>query len=107
VLGFTFKENCPDIRNTRVTDLIDELESYHAHVDVYDPWVDSKEAHEEYGIELISDLQEDQYDAIILAVGHHQFKDMNTSGIRQLGKLLHVLYDVKSILPQADVDGRL
>ncbi len=107
VLGFTFKENCPDIRNTRVIDLIDELESYHAHVDVYDPWVDSKEAHEEYGIELISDLQQDQYDAIILAVGHNQFKDMNTSGIRQLGKSLHVLYDVKSILPKADVDGRL
>ena len=107
VLGFTFKENCPDIRNTRVTDLIDELESYHAHVDVYDPWVDSKEAHEEYGIDLISDPQKDQYDAIILAVGHSQFKDMNTSGIRQLGKSLHVLYDVKSILPKADVDGRL
>ena len=107
VLGFTFKENCPDIRNTRVTDLIDELESYHAHVDVYDPWVDGKEAQEEYGIDLISDPQEDQYDAIILAVGHNQFKDMNTSGIRQLGKSLHVLYDVKSILPQADVDGRL
>jgi len=107
VLGFTFKENCPDIRNTRVTDLIEELESYHAHVDVYDPWVDSQEAHEEYGIDLISDPQNDQYDAIILAVGHNQFKDMNTSGIRQLGKSLHVLYDVKSILPQADVDGRL
>jgi len=107
VLGFTFKENCPDIRNTRVTDLIDELESYHAHVDVYDPWVDSKEAHEEYGIDLISDPQKDQYDAIILAVGHSQFKDMNTSGIRQLGKSPHVLYDVKSILPKADVDGRL
>ncbi len=107
IMGLTFKENCPDLRNTRVTDLIDEFKHYHAEVDVYDPWVDAKEAQHEYGIEPISEPQQGAYDAVILAVGHRQFQALGVDGMHALGKSKHVLYDVKYVLPAKAVDGRL
>ncbi len=107
VLGLTFKENCPDLRNTRVVDIIREFEDYHARIDVYDPWVDANEAYEEYGILPVRELREGHYDAIILAVAHRQFVELGAEGIRALGKPHAVLYDVKSILPREAVDARL
>ena len=107
MLGLTFKENCPDLRNTRVIDMIKEFQNYGAKVDVYDPWIDAEEAKHEYGITPISKLENGKYDAVILAVSHHQFKDMGVDKIRALGKPQSVLYDVKSLLPKDKVDGRL
>lgn len=107
VLGLTFKENCPDLRNTRVVDIVSEFRGYNARVDVYDPWVDPEEAHHEYGITPIKELQAGRYDAIILAVAHHQFKAMGIERIRALGTPSAVLFDVKCILPAEQVDGRL
>ncbi len=107
VLGLAFKENCPDLRNTRIIDVIREFDSYHANVSVYDPWVKADEAKKAYGINLINDPQQDHYDAIILCVGHRQFKALGASGIKALGKQNSVLYDVKCILPKEDVCERL
>jgi len=107
ILGLTFKENCPDLRNTRVIDIIRTLESYHASVDVYDPWADPKEAQHEYQISLQTELHENTYDAVILAVSHKEFAELGIDKIRKLGKQDHVLYDIKSLLPKAQVDGRL
>ena len=107
VLGLTFKENCPDLRNTRVTDVIHELQTYNANVDVYDPWVDPLEAEEEYGIQPIKEPQPNQYDAIILAVPHRQFVEMGAAKIRALGKSNHILFDVKYVLPVGQSDARL
>jgi UDP-N-acetyl-D-galactosamine dehydrogenase len=107
ILGLTFKENCPDLRNTRVVDIIQEFRDYNARVDVYDPWVDAREAVHEYGIEPIIQPQPGHYDAIILAVAHRQFRDMGAEGIRILGKPDSVLFDVKYVLPASTVDGRL
>ncbi|MBI3776351.1 MAG: Vi polysaccharide biosynthesis UDP-N-acetylglucosamine C-6 dehydrogenase TviB [Gammaproteobacteria bacterium] len=107
MLGLTFKENCPDLRNTRVIDMIKEFQNYGAKVDVYDPWIDAEEAKHEYGITPISTLENGKYDAVILAVSHHQFKSMGVDKIRALGKPQSVLYDVKSLLPKDKVDGRL
>ena len=107
VLGLAFKENCPDLRNTRVVDVIDEFRGYDAHVDVHDPWVDADEARHEYGLDLVGELKPDSYDAIILAVGHRQFVEMGAQSLRALGKPGCVLFDVKNILPREAVDGRL
>ncbi len=107
VMGLAFKENCPDLRNTRVIDVIKEFESYHANVEVYDPWVSPDEALNEYGIELIKEPRPDRYDATIIAVGHNQFKALGAEGIRQLGKPGSILFDVKHILPKDQVDERL
>lgn len=107
IMGLTFKENCPDIRNTRVVDLVHEFESYHANVDVYDPWVDPEEVRHEYGFDVVSEPQVAAYDAIILAVGHRQFLAMGADGIRAFGKEAHVLFDVKYLLPKDKVDDRL
>ena len=107
IMGLSFKENCPDLRNTRVVDLIEEFESYSANVEVYDPWVNADEAVCEYGIRPIAELEQGQYDAIVLAVSHDQFKDLGAAGIRALGKASSVLYDIKYLLPVGDVDGRL
>jgi UDP-N-acetyl-D-galactosamine dehydrogenase len=107
VLGLTFKENCPDLRNTRVVDIVQEFRDYNAHVEVYDPWVDAREAQHEYGIEPISALKPGRYDAVILAVAHQQFREMGVAQIRALGKPASVLFDVKYLLPSAQVDGRL
>jgi UDP-N-acetyl-D-galactosamine dehydrogenase len=107
VMGLTFKENCPDLRNTRVIDMIHEFNTYHADVDVYDPWANTEEAREEYGIDLIDAPQAGTYDAVVLAVGHRQFRDMGAAGIRELARPDHVLFDVKYVLPKEQVDGRL
>ena len=107
VLGLTFKENCPDIRNTRAIDIVRELQGFHAQVDVYDPWANPEETQHEYGITPIASPQPGGYDAIILAVAHRQFRDMGTAQIRALGKPAHVLFDVKGLLPADQVDDRL
>ena len=107
ILGLSFKENCPDIRNTRIIDIVNELKEYHVNVDVYDPWVDCAEAEHEYGIHPVPTLTDHSYDAIILAVAHHQFKEMGVEKIRALGKAEHVLYDLKYVLAQSESDLRL
>ncbi len=107
IMGLTFKENCPDLRNTRVVDIISEFEAYHTQVDIYDPWVDAKEARHEYGLDVITEPDTNKYDAIILAVGHKQFVDMGVDKIRRFGKADNILYDVKYALPKEQVDGRL
>ena len=107
IMGLTFKENCPDLRNTRVVDLIAEFESFNCHVDVYDPWVDKQDAEEEYGIILIEAPQTDDYDAVILAVAHDEFKVLGAEQMHSYGKEQHVLYDIKYLLDTNDVDGRL
>ncbi|MGH8557737.1 MAG: Vi polysaccharide biosynthesis UDP-N-acetylglucosamine C-6 dehydrogenase TviB [Methylococcales bacterium] len=107
VMGLTFKENCPDIRNTRVVDIIEELKDYNAIVDVYDPWVDPADAGTEFEFNLIDKPEEGRYDAIILAVAHRQFKEMGAARIRALGKADFVLFDVKTILPGDQVDAAL
>jgi len=107
ILGLTFKENCPDLRNTRVTDIIRELRTYNARVDVYDPWVDPREAQHEYGISPIAQPAEGEYDAVILAVAHHQFRELGETGIRKFCKSESVLFDVKQVLPKGAADARL
>ncbi len=107
ILGFTFKENCPDVRNTRVIDIIEKFDSYNANVDVYDPWVDAEEAKHEYGVTPITELKNDTYDAIIIAVSHKEFVSMGVDAIRALGKKQHILFDVKHVFPKQDVDARL
>ena len=107
VMGLTFKENCPDLRNTRVIDIINEFKLLNANVEVHDPWVDQQEASKEYGVTMIDEPQKGYYDAIILAVSHRQFKTLGADTIRSYGKPVHVLYDVKYLLPASEVDGRL
>lgn len=108
VLGLTFKENCPDLRNTKVVDLVRALEGYNIQVDVYDPWISVAEAEQEYGLQCLNaPPQSGQYAALILAVGHHQFVSMGEQGIKALGQPGAVLFDVKSILPLGAADGRL
>ena len=106
MMGLTFKENCPDLRNTRVVDMIDELKDYGIDIDVYDPWVDKAEAQSEYDISPIEQPRENNYDAIILAVSHHQFAAMGAPEIHRLGKEKHVLYDIKYLLKADEGDGR-
>ncbi|MFV2060441.1 MAG: Vi polysaccharide biosynthesis UDP-N-acetylglucosamine C-6 dehydrogenase TviB [Gammaproteobacteria bacterium] len=107
ILGLTFKENCPDLRNTRVVDIIDEIKEYGANVDIYDPWVDQEEAKKEYNINMIKQPKNGQYDAIILAVAHNQIKEMGADKIHAFGKKDHVLYDIKYVLDSDKTDGRL
>ena len=108
VLGLTFKENCPDVRNTKVVDIVKALRGYNTQVDVYDPWIDLAEAEHEYGLQCLAQAPAPgQYAAIILAVGHHQFIKMCEQGIKAFGQANAVLYDVKSILPMGAADGRL
>ena len=107
VMGLTFKEDCPDIRNTRVVDVVQELSGFHCNIDVYDPWIDKEESIREFGITPVEQPEPGKYDAVIIAVAHHQFKSMGITAIRALGKKNHVLYDIKYILPTEKVDGRL
>ncbi len=107
VMGLTFKENCPDLRNTRVIDIIQELESYGAKIDVYDPWVDMEEAQQMYKINMVEQPEKSKYDTVILAVSHKQFIDMGVEAIQALTKTNGVIYDIKSILPTDIVDERL
>lgn len=107
ILGLTFKENCPDLRNTRVIDLIAELQDYGMHVDVHDPWADPQEARQEYGLELTAEPEPGTYEAIVLAVAHRQYRDLGAEAIRAWLREGGVLYDVKHVLPLESVDGRL
>ncbi len=107
VLGLTFKENTPDLRNTRVVDIVTELAAYGLQVDVHDPWIDPAEAKHEYGIDATGDPQTDAYDGIVLAVAHDNFRELGAKGIHAYGKLDHVLFDLKSILDQSESDLRL
>jgi UDP-N-acetyl-D-galactosamine dehydrogenase len=107
VLGATFKENCPDIRNSKVFDLVRELQKFGAKVDVYDPWADGAECKHEYGVRPIREPERGQYDAVVMAVAHQAFKDMGVKGARRFGRKNHVLYDIKHVYAAADTDGRL
>ena len=107
VMGLAFKENCPDLRNTRVVDIVTELKDYNCEVDVYDPWASAEQAEHEYGITPVAQPQPGTYDGIIVAVAHHQFKSMGAAAIRALGKPNHVLYDLKYLLTAAESDLRL
>lgn len=108
VLGLTFKENCPDVRNTKVVDIVSTLCGYNTEVDIFDPWINISDARHEYGLTCLSQMPEaGQYDAIVLAVGHRQFIELGEAGIKALGKPGAVLFDVKGILPLDAADGRL
>ncbi|SMY38175.1 MULTISPECIES: Vi polysaccharide biosynthesis UDP-N-acetylglucosamine C-6 dehydrogenase TviB [Photobacterium] len=107
VMGLSFKENCPDLRNTKVVNIISELEEYNINVDVMDPWCSREEAKSEYGLELCDDIKKGHYDAIIIAVAHNEFKVMGADEIKSLGKSKHVIYDLKYVLEKQYVDMRL
>ena len=107
VMGLAFKENCPDLRNTKVLTIVHELQACNAHVDVFDPWVDPEEARAEMGFALTRELRERHYDAVVLAVGHRQFKEMGIERIRKLTKTHSVIFDVKYLFGRDEVDGRL
>jgi UDP-N-acetyl-D-galactosamine dehydrogenase len=107
ILGLTFKENCPDLRNSKVMDVVSEFKRFDARVDVYDPWVDADAAFHEYGLRPIKTPKPAHYDAIVLAVGHDEFKAMGVRNIRRWAKKTHVLYDVKYAFPRDQTDGRL
>ncbi|MGV0953527.1 MAG: Vi polysaccharide biosynthesis UDP-N-acetylglucosamine C-6 dehydrogenase TviB [Fluviibacter sp.] len=108
VLGLTFKENCPDLRNTKVVDIVRHLQAYSINVDVYDPWINVAEAEQEYGLNCLPSLpQHENYDAVILAVGHQEFIELGADGIRGTANPGAALFDVKSILPIGSADGRL
>src|SRR6185503_19784779 len=99
MLGATFKENCPDIRNSKVIDVVRELKEHGATVDVHDPWADSGECKHEYGVRLTKEPQNGQYDAVVMAVAHKEFKDMGVRGVRRYGRKNHVLFDIKHVYP--------
>ena len=107
ILGLTFKEDCPDIRNTKVVDVIRELEGYGSHCDVHDPWVDANAARDEYGVELIEAPEKGAYDVVVLAVAHNHFRKMGENGIKSYGKPGSVVYDIKYLLPASGSDDRL
>jgi UDP-N-acetyl-D-galactosamine dehydrogenase len=107
VLGLTFKENCPDLRNSKVADVVRELKQYGAKVDVYDPWIDRDEAEHEYGIRPIARVRDGVYDAAVVAVGHKEFRDQGIEAVRRACKKNHVVYDIKYVFNAADTDGRL
>ena len=107
VMGLAFKENCPDLRNSKVADVVSELQKYGATVDVWDPWVSSKEAQHEYGIKLVKTPARNRYDGVIVAVGHREFQAMKPAHLRRLAKRNHVLYDIKYVFSRNETDGRL
>ena len=107
VLGFTFKGDCPDVRNTKIVDIVNELKDFNINVDIYDGWASAEEVEHEYGMTLIDSLKENHYDGIVLAVDHKEFKEMGVEAIRKLGKEKHVLYDVKHVFGTHESDIRL
>lgn len=107
VMGLSFKENCPDIRNTKIIDMVQALKEYELDLDIYDPWVDPKEVEHEYGLAPVNALKNNEYDAIIIAVAHDQFKQMTAADIHALGKTKHVLFDLKYVLDQSESSLRL
>ena len=107
ILGLTFKENCPDIRNSKVVDVVRELRKQGARVEVYDPWANAAECRHEYGLNPVRALKPNRYDAAVVAVAHRQFRELGAPGVRRLCRRRHVLYDIKHVFPAAAVDGRL
>jgi UDP-N-acetyl-D-galactosamine dehydrogenase len=107
IMGLTFKENCPDLRNSKVVDVVRELEKFGAKVDVYDPWIDAAECKHEYGIRPVRKLKDRHYDAVVMAVAHREFRELGLRKIRSYGKPGHVLYDIKYVFKGHEVDGRL
>lgn len=107
ILGLTFKENCPDIRNTKVIDIISELQEYNVNIDVYDPWANAEDTFQEYGIELISELKFNHYDSVVLAVAHNEFKELDQAEMNKYMKVESVVYDLKNVLPKSVTDLRL
>ena len=107
IMGLTFKENCPDLRNTRIVDIIAELAEYNIAVDIYDPWVSPDEAQHEYGVAVLTEKPQQQYDAVIVAVAHEQFKAMSTEEYKALTKPVSIIYDLKYILEPQVSDLRL
>jgi UDP-N-acetyl-D-glucosamine/UDP-N-acetyl-D-galactosamine dehydrogenase len=107
VLGMTFKENCPDIRNSKVIDVVRELAKYGALVDIYDPWADGQECRHEYGLRPVRKLDSKRYDAAVVAVAHREFREMGAEGVRRLCRKNHVLYDIKHVFRADEADGRL
>ena len=107
MLGITFKENCPDIRNSKVVDVVRELREQGARVEIYDPWASAAECRHEYGLNPVRALKPKRYDAAVVAVAHRQFRELGARGVRRLCRRRHVLYDIKHVFPAAAVDGRL
>jgi len=107
ILGLAFKENCPDVRNTKVVDIVNEISTYGTKVDVFDPWCDPEEAQREYGLSLVTEPQQGEYDVVIIAVAHNEFRALGERGIRAFGKETSVVYDIKYVLPAESVDDRL
>ena len=107
VMGLTFKENCPDVRNTKIVDVVRELEKYGAKVDVYDPWADADDSEHEYGLRPVRKTKPGTYDAIVMGVAHQEFRQMGVEKIREFGRKNHVLYDIKYVFKAGEVDGRL
>jgi len=107
MLGITFKENCPDIRNSKVADVVRELRKQGARVEVYDPWASAAECRHEYGLVPVRELKPRRYDAAVVAVAHREFRELGAHGVRRLCRPRHVLYDIKHVFPAAAVDGRL
>ena len=107
IMGLTFKENCPDVRNTKIVDVVKDLEKYGARVDVFDPWADADEAEHEYGFRPVGKLKPGTYDAVVMGVAHKEFRAMGIGKVRALGKKSHVLYDIKYVFRTGEVDGRL
>jgi len=106
-MGLAFKENCPDLRNTRVIDVVSELSEYGCTIDVFDPWINSDDANKTYALKLINEPEKKLYDGILIAVGHQKFINMGSKEIRSLGKPKHLLYDLKYIFPTEETDLRL
>ena len=107
IMGLAFKENCPDIRNSKVVDLVNEFSNYNCKVDVYDPWIDKNQAEQDYSIKPISKINKNYYDVIVIAVAHKQFQELTAKEIKSYGKENHVLFDIKYVLSAAESDGRL
>jgi len=107
IMGFSFKENCPDHRNTRVVDIYEKLVSYKSNVDIFDPWVDIDEVERDYGLVLFNELPKRKYDSIIIAVAHNEFIDMHIDQYFKLLNKNHVIFDIKSILDKKYTDSRL
>jgi UDP-N-acetyl-D-galactosamine dehydrogenase len=107
IMGLTFKENCPDLRNTRVVDIIEELTSYGANIEVYDPWADPDEARAYYGVTMIDTLPVNHYDGVVLAVAHREFMQLGKDDFKRICRQLSTIYDVKHALPDGVADGTL
>jgi len=107
IMGLTFKENCPDLRNSKVIDLIKGFQDFNCNIDVYDPWANKSEALSEYGVDLIEKPAVEKYDAIILAVNHNQFRELTIDKLKSYGKEEHIIYDIKYLFPADQIDGRL